>query len=112
MLKKWRYCNPVDVKDKLYSNTPKEKDFNDLENILLGSMKRHLRSDVPLGIYLSGGIDSTLITLLASDVLGANNIHTFSVGSTVESYDESAIANKTASILGTQHHKIILSPDE
>ena len=111
-LKKWRYCNPVDVKDKLYSNTPKEKDFNDLENILLGSMKRHLRSDVPLGIYLSGGIDSTLIVLLASDVLGANNIHTFSVGSTVESYDESAIANKTASILGTQHHKIILSPDE
>jgi asparagine synthase (glutamine-hydrolysing) len=111
-LKKWRYFNPVDVKDKLYSNTPKEKDFNDLENILLGSMKRHLRSDAPLGIYLSGGIDSTLIVLLASDVLGANNIHTFSVGSTVESYDESAIANKTASILGTQHHKIILSPDE
>ena len=111
-LKKWRYYDPINTEDKSYGSIPKERDYNDLEDVLLGSVKRHLRSDVPLGVYLSGGIDSTLITLLASDVLGANNIHTFSVGSTVKSYDESATSNKTASILGTQHHNIVLSPDE
>ena len=111
-LKKWRYNHHADTKHRSYGNHPEKEDYNELENILKGSIKRHLRSDVPLGIYLSGGIDSTLITLLASDVLGASNIHTFSVGSTVKSYDESATSNKTASILGTQHHNIVLSPDE
>ena len=111
-LKKWRYNHHADTKHRSYGNHPEKEDYNELENILKGSIKRHLRSDVPLGIYLSGGIDSTLITLLASDVLGASNIHTFSVGSTVKSYDESATSNKTASILGTQHHNIVLSPGE
>jgi asparagine synthase (glutamine-hydrolysing) len=80
-LKKWKYHNHAVTKDRPYGNHPKKEDYNELENILKGSMKRHLRSDVPLGVYLSSGIDSTLITLLASDVLGASNIHTFSVGS-------------------------------
>ena len=111
-LKKWRYNHHADTEHRSYGNHPEKEDYNELENILKGSIKRHLRSDVPLGIYLSGGIDSTLITLLASDVLGASNIHTFSVGSTVKSYDESATSNKTASILGTQHHNIVLSPGE
>jgi asparagine synthase (glutamine-hydrolysing) len=111
-LKKWKYHNHAVTKDRQYGNHPTKEDYIELESILKGSLKRHLRSDVPLGVYLSGGIDSTLITLLASDVLGASNIHTFSVGSTVKSYDESIIANKTASILGTQHHNIVLSPEE
>jgi len=111
-LKKWRYYNFTNTEKKSYDSIIKKNDYNDLEDVLLGTVKRHLRSDVPLGIYLSGGIDSTLITLLASDILGSNNIHTFSVGSTVKSYDESFISNKTASILGTQHHNIVLSPNE
>ena len=80
---------------------------------LEASMRRHLVSDVPVGIFLSGGMDSTAILALTRRVLGAEaKIHTFSIGFEDEAADESAIAKRTAEHFGTVHSEWIISAAE
>jgi asparagine synthase (glutamine-hydrolysing) len=71
---------------------------------LLESMRRHLVSDVPIGIFLSGGLDSTALLALARRVLGPGaDIRTFSIGFDDPAYDESGIAARTAAHFGARH---------
>ncbi len=71
---------------------------------LLESLRRHLVSDVPVGIFLSGGIDSTAILALARQVLGPQaDLRTFSIGFDDPAFDESSLARQTAGHFGTQH---------
>lgn len=71
---------------------------------LVESIERHLVSDVPVGIFLSGGIDSTVVLALAREVLGPGaDLRTFSVGFDDPAYDESQIARKTADHFGATH---------
>jgi asparagine synthase (glutamine-hydrolysing) len=71
---------------------------------LLESMRRHLVSDVPIGIFLSGGLDSTALLALARLVLGPDaDIRTFSIGFDDPAYDESSIAARTAAHFGARH---------
>lgn len=68
------------------------------------SVQRHLVSDVPVGVFLSGGIDSTAVLALTRDVLGSKaDIRTFSIGFEDPEYDESAIARRTAEHFGARH---------
>jgi asparagine synthase (glutamine-hydrolysing) len=77
---------------------------------LLGrAIKRRLVSDVPLGVFLSGGIDSSSIVALMAEQVPANSIRTFSIGFSEPSYNESPYARFVARILGTDHHQEILS---
>ena len=71
------------------------------ENLLLNSVSRQMISDVPLGAFLSGGIDSSLIVSLMQKV--HSNTQTFNVGFDFDDFDESYYAKQIASHLGTQH---------
>ncbi len=76
-----------------------------LDDVLRQSVSNRMASDVPLGAFLSGGIDSALITAMAQDQARAP-IDTFTIGFDVAAYSESAHANTIASHLGTNHHNL------
>ncbi len=75
---------------------------------LLDSVRNHFVSDVPVGIFLSGGIDSTVLLALARET-GFTGIKTFSIGVDDSELDESAVARETSVIFGSDHHELQLS---
>ena len=78
---------------------------SEVENLIEDATVKRLVSDVPLGIMLSGGIDSSLITALAQKNL-KSKLKTFSVKFEEKDFDESGFAREIAKILGTEHHEI------
>lgn len=84
---------------------------DELDSLLQKSVQSQLMSDVPLGTFCSGGIDSSLVTALASNAKGSE-INTFSVGFHEADFDESEYARKVSSAYHTSHHEIKLDADE
>jgi asparagine synthase (glutamine-hydrolysing) len=80
----------------------------DFVGLMRDAIRKRLRSDVPVGVFLSGGIDSSLVTALAAQEAG-RTIKTFSVGFEEASYDESPYAREVAAHCGTEHHHEVLS---
>ena len=78
--------------------------------LLEDAVRSHLISDVPLGVFLSSGIDSTAIAALATVV--QKEIHTFTVSFPDTEFSEAEIARRTAQRLGTQHREVVISGDE
>lgn len=76
-----------------------------------GAVQRRLMSDVPLGIFLSGGLDSSTIAYYAQKN-STQKIKTFSIGFREKSYDESIYARTVATALGTDHYEKILDAKE
>jgi asparagine synthase (glutamine-hydrolysing) len=76
------------------------------------AVKRRLMSDVPLGVFLSGGIDSSAIAALAAKHVPTGRLNTFSIGFNEPSFDESAHARFVAEKFGTRHHEEILDLDK
>ena len=76
-----------------------------LEELLRDSVRLRLRADVPVGSYLSGGLDSSLVTALARDA-SDHTLRTFSVAFADALYDERAQQEEVARALGTQHHVV------
>lgn len=74
-------------------------------------VESQLISDVPLGTFLSGGIDSSLVTAVASDIT-AHHVKTFSIGFNESKYDESAYAEAIAKHLKTDHHTFKVSAND
>lgn len=89
---------------------PPEPDFRPLiRDALTRSVMRRRVSDVPIGAFLSGGLDSSIITLHLSEVIGAP-INTFSVGyADHKTFDESPYARMVARDRGTNHHELMLA---
>ncbi|MCC6572380.1 MAG: asparagine synthase (glutamine-hydrolyzing) [Planctomycetes bacterium] len=84
-----------------------------LDDRLRQAVKLRLRSDVPLGVLLSGGVDSAAVAALAREMLGREReLHTFSVAFDEADFDESVHAKAVADHLGTTHHEIRFSPAE
>ncbi len=94
-----------------YKNISDEDLCNTVEKKLIKSVKDKLISDVPIGSFLSGGIDSSLITSIMKKV-SHNKINTFSIGFDNNKYDESLYAKKISSYLNTNHFDHIASQDE
>lgn len=78
-----------------------------LHHLLKDSVKKRMVADVPLGAFLSGGVDSTLVVALMQST-STQPIKTFSVGFLDKDYDESSYAKGVAHYLGTDHHELIL----
>ncbi len=76
----------------------------ELRDLLGKAVKRRLISDVPIGAFLSGGIDSSAVSAFASRELGEGKLNTFSIGFDESSFDESGYANAMAKHLKTSHH--------
>ena len=75
------------------------------------TMQRHLVSDVPVGVFLSGGIDSTALTALAT-AQGAKPLSTFCISFEENEFNEGGLAQRTAAHFGTDHHDWRLKADE
>lgn len=84
-----------------------------LKDIIITAVEKRLEADVPVSTLLSGGLDSTIITTLASRFV---KLDSFTLGIRSDSnnlqFDESAIAEKTAMILGTNHHSVMLAESD
>ena len=81
---------------------------NKLKKILEDSVKLRMRSDVPFGAFLSGGVDSSVITALMAKN-SKDSIQTFTIGFKEEGFNEFKYANMVAKQYDTNHHEIILS---
>lgn len=80
----------------------------ELRRLLDQAVGRRLESDVPLGIFLSGGLDSSAVALAAARALPADTIRTFSIGFREPSFDESHFARRVAALVGTRHDERVL----
>ena len=83
----------------------------ELQFLLSRAVRRRMVSDVPLGVFLSGGIDSSIVAGLMARQSPVP-IKTFSIGFTEASYDESRYARIVAKAFGTDHHERVLSAEE
>lgn len=88
---------------------PLREHADELRSLLLECVRKELISDVPLGVFLSGGIDSSTVAAMMAQ-LTPGNVNSFSIGFADASFDESAYAREVANHLGTNHRELILEP--
>ncbi|MHB8953472.1 MAG: asparagine synthase (glutamine-hydrolyzing) [Pirellulaceae bacterium] len=81
-----------------------------LQTTLESAVQLRMQSDVPLGAFLSGGVDSSLIVALMQRS-ASQPVKTFSIGFPVREYDETGFARRVAAHLKTDHHEFQVSPD-
>jgi asparagine synthase (glutamine-hydrolysing) len=104
MARYWRYTLEPEESQKSESALAAE-----LLEILARATRRRLEADVPLGIFLSGGLDSSTIAALAARDVQDRTLQTFTIGFKEPSFDESAFAAQVAGFLKTDHHTETLS---
>lgn len=81
---------------------------DELGALLVQATERRLVSDVPIGVFLSGGIDSSAVLTAAARKVPPHNLNSFTIGFTEPSYDESRFAREVAEHVGSRHHERIL----
>ncbi|MBR5415255.1 MAG: asparagine synthase (glutamine-hydrolyzing) [Thermoguttaceae bacterium] len=95
-------------------NAEEDRPYGEWLDLLRGrlaeAVRIRLRSDVPLGAFLSGGIDSTIVVGLMQK-FSARKVKTYSIGFKQKEYDETPVARRTAERLGTDHHELFIEPD-
>lgn len=101
----WRFRIEPDVS---LCEKSEEALAEELRALFVQAAKRRLMSDVPLGIFLSGGIDSSGVLAGAAQQIDPHRILTFTIGFTEPSFDESDYARRVARKFGTRHHEDML----
>lgn len=102
------YWRAQDFLDRQYVKPTKAKET--IKELLFDSVREHLISDVPVGLFLSGGIDSSLLAAVAQQVQ-PGSIKTFTIGFEDTKYDEAPFAKEIARFLGTDHSEHYLHYD-
>jgi asparagine synthase (glutamine-hydrolysing) len=101
----------LDLRDRFDGNLDENELCELIWKEFCGVVKTHLISDVPLGVLLSGGIDSTSV-LAALRYEGVDDVKTFSIGFDDPSFDESRYFRRAASFFETEHHEEVLAPQK
>ena len=100
---------------RLPDQTPEARSLasasEELDFLLQQSVREHLLSDVPLGVWLSGGIDSSTILHYASQA-STSRLKTFSISFHGRSFDESSYIQRVVAQYGTEHEQLDLNPEE
>ncbi len=105
-----RYARPTPVDAELVRKGSADALAEELREVLRDSVRAHLVADVPVGVLLSGGIDSGGITALAA-AESAAALKTFSIGFEESGFDELSRARLVAERFATDHHELIVRPD-
>jgi asparagine synthase (glutamine-hydrolysing) len=109
-----RYWSAVDVAGQgLAARAPIDdtQALDDLDRLLRDAVLRRMESDVPLGAFLSGGIDSSMVVALMQ-AQSPRPVRTFTIGFEVEGYNEAEAARTVAAHLGTEHTELYVTPDK
>ena len=105
-----RYWSISQQRERLSERQQNEAQTLDaLEELLYDAAEKRMIADVPAGVFLSGGIDSSLVTALLAR-RGGYRLRTFTVGFREAGYNEAREAATVARHLGTEHHELILNP--
>ena len=100
----------ITYQPKFQSHDPKDY-LDEMDDLINKAVQRRTISDVPLGTFLSGGIDSSMICYYL--VKNSNQkVHTFNIGFDEPSFDESSYARQVAEYLGTYHHEQVFTTKE
>ncbi|USK62401.1 asparagine synthase (glutamine-hydrolyzing) [Peribacillus asahii] len=92
------------------TNMDDSKMIREIQDVLIDSVSVHMRSDVPVGSFLSGGIDSSFVVSIAKQI--NPKIKTFSVGFERDGYSEINVAQETANALNVENISYVISPEE
>jgi asparagine synthase (glutamine-hydrolysing) len=103
-----RYAPPPPV-PPVESHASFDDDLAAFDRLIHAAVERQMVADVPVGVFLSGGIDSSIIARVASDV-APSRIATFSIGFDDVSFDESRYFSAVAQAIGSDHHCEIIDP--
>src|SRR6187397_654196 len=105
-----RYARPAPVPASDVRGDEEAELVEELRARLRDSVRAHLVSDVPVGVLLSGGVDSSMLAALAAEE-ASEPLRTFSIGFEERSFDELADARLVAERYGTTHRELVLRPD-
>ena len=105
-----RFARPAPVPADEQRDDEEVELIEELRSRMRDSVRAHLVSDVPVGVLLSGGVDSALLTALAAEESG-EPLRTFSIGFEERSFNELADARLVAQRYGTRHRELVLRPD-
>jgi asparagine synthase (glutamine-hydrolysing) len=105
-----RYARPAPVDAREVRRDDDAELVEELRARLRDSVRAHLVSDVPVGVLLSGGVDSSLLAALAAQET-TEPLRTFSIGFEERSFDELDDARKVVERYGTRHRELVLRPD-
>jgi asparagine synthase (glutamine-hydrolysing) len=105
-----RFARPAPVPAAEERDEDEAELVEELRARIRDSVRAHLVSDVPVGVLLSGGVDSSLLAALAAEE-GGEPLRTFSIGFEERSFDELADARLVADRYGTRHRELVVRPD-
>lgn len=94
-----------------YADLPRSELAHQLRQLVKQAVARRLMSDVPLGVFLSGGIDSSIILSAVAEQCSPSDIHTFTIGFNERSFDESEYARLVAAHFGAKYYEERLDLD-
>ncbi len=94
-----------------FKGTKKEAS-EELERLLKNAIKDQMVADVPVGAFLSAGIDSSTIVSLMQEISGSKKVHTYTIGMNEKGFNEAEIAKEIASQLGTEHTEMYIDQND
>lgn len=84
----------------------------ELERLLKEAIKDQMVADVPVGAFLSAGIDSSTIVSLMQELSGSKKVHTYTIGMQDKDFNEAVIAKQIAGMIGTEHTEMYIDQDD